>query len=71
MANKGNARIADDDLFRILNAKGDVTSSLLGVITAEVFIVKFTYARVSTRKQFHDGNGLEDQIAQFKISPQI
>ena len=28
--------------------------------------MKFAYARVSTRKQFRDGNGLDDQIAKFK-----
>lgn len=30
--------------------------------------MKFAYARVSTRKQSRDGNGLEDQIAQLKIA---
>lgn len=30
--------------------------------------MKFAYARVSTRKQSHDGNGLDDQIAQLKIA---
>ncbi len=30
--------------------------------------MKFAYARVSTRKQSRDGNGLEDQISQLKIS---
>jgi len=29
--------------------------------------MKFAYARVSTRKQSRDGNGLDDQIAQLKI----
>ena len=29
--------------------------------------MKFAYARVSTRKQSRDGNGLEDQIAQLKL----
>ena len=28
--------------------------------------MKFAYARVSTRKQFRDGNGLEEQIAKLK-----
>ena len=28
--------------------------------------MKFAYARVSTRKQFRDGNGLDDQIAKLK-----
>ena len=30
--------------------------------------MKFAYARVSTRKQSRDGNGLDDQIAQLKIA---
>ena len=30
--------------------------------------MKFAYARVSTRRQFRDGNGLDDQIAQLKIA---
>ena len=30
--------------------------------------MKFAYARVSTRKQSHDGNGLDDQISQLKIA---
>ena len=30
--------------------------------------MKFAYARVSTRKQSRDGNGLEEQIAQLKIA---
>ena len=32
----------------------------------EVFLLKFAYARVSTRKQFRDGNGLEEQIAKLE-----
>ena len=28
--------------------------------------MKFAYARVSTRKQSRDGNGLEEQIAKLK-----
>ena len=32
----------------------------------EVFFLKFAYARVSTRKQFRDGNGLEEQIAKLE-----
>ena len=28
--------------------------------------MKYAYARVSTRKQFRDGNGLDDQIAKLK-----
>ena len=30
--------------------------------------MKFAYARVSTRKQSRDGNGLEEQITQLKIA---
>ena len=30
--------------------------------------MKFAYARVSTRKQSREGNGLEEQIAQLKIA---
>lgn len=30
--------------------------------------MKFAYARVSTRKQSRDGNGLDDQIAQLKLA---
>ena len=30
--------------------------------------MKFAYARVSTRKQSRDGNGLEEQIVQLKIA---
>lgn len=30
--------------------------------------MKFAYARVSTRKQSRDGNGLDDQITQLKIA---
>ena len=32
----------------------------------EGFLLKFAYARVSTRKQFRDGNGLEEQIAKLE-----
>lgn len=32
----------------------------------EVFLLKFAYARVSTRKQFRDGNGLDEQIAKLE-----
>ena len=30
--------------------------------------MKFAYARVSTRKQSRDGNGLDDQISQLKLA---
>ena len=30
--------------------------------------MKFAYARVSTRKQSRDGNGLDEQIAKLKIA---
>lgn len=33
----------------------------------EIFM-KYAYARVSTRKQSRDGNGLEDQIAKLKLA---
>ena len=30
--------------------------------------MKYAYARVSTRKQSHDGNGLNEQIAKLKLA---
>ena len=30
--------------------------------------MRYAYARVSTRRQFRDGNGLEDQIAQLRLA---
>ena len=32
----------------------------------EVFLLNFAYARVSTRKQSREGNGLEEQIAKLE-----